>query len=75
VASLAAGVALDDACRAAMLDLATLGGVAEGSLIMSLVAVDADGHHAGFTSRDGATYVVRTPAMSTHETLTRTVVA
>jgi beta-aspartyl-peptidase (threonine type) len=75
VASLAAGLPLDDACRRAMEDLATLGGVREGSLIMHLVAVDAAGRHAGFTSREGTTYVVRTPAMSTHETVPRTVVA
>ena len=74
VASLAAGVPLDAACRSAMHDLATLGDVASESLIMHLVAVDADGTHAGFTSREGTSYVVRTPAMSGHETFARTVV-
>ena len=75
VAALAGGTPLDTACRKAMEDLSTLGGVAEGSLIMHLVAVDASGGHAGYTTRPGATYVVRTPAMATHETVARTVVA
>ena len=74
VASLAAGASLHDACRSAMEDLFTLGDVTPSSVIMHLVAVDAEGHHAGFTTRDGATYVVRTPSMSTHETIPRTVV-
>ena len=74
VAALAAGVGLDPACRSAMTDLGALGGVEASTLIMHLVAVDAAGGHAGFTTRAGSTYVVRTPAMATHETIERTVV-
>ena len=75
VASLAAGVALEDACRAAMEDLSALGGVDPASVIMHLVAVDASSQaHAGFTTRSGATYVARTSAMASHETFERTVV-
>ena len=74
VAALAAGAPLDLACRRAMEDLFTLGEVEGGSLIMHLVAVDATGGHAGFTTRDGATYVVRTPEMSSHDVVPRTVV-
>jgi L-asparaginase / beta-aspartyl-peptidase len=74
VAALAGGAGLAAACDAAMRDVHDLGGVAEGSVIMHLVAVDAAGGHAGCTTRPGATYVVRTPAMSGHETLERTVV-
>ena len=75
VASLAAGAPLPDACRLAMEDLTTLGGVEPSSVIMHLVAIDAHGHHAGYTTRAGSTYVVRTEAMSGHEVLERTVVA
>lgn len=75
VSSLAAGVALPEACRLAMEDLSTLGGVEPTSVIMHLVAIDAAGGHAGYTTRAGSTYVVRTEAMSGHEVLERTVVA
>lgn len=75
VASLAAGRPLRDACDAAMRDLFALGGVEPASVIMHLVAVDAAGGHAGYTTRDGATYVVRTRAMSGHEVVPRTVVS
>ena len=74
VAALAAGHPLDDACRAAMEDLGTLG-VPAGEVIMHLVALDAGGGHAGFTTREGATYVVRTEGMAGPEVVARTVVA
>jgi beta-aspartyl-peptidase (threonine type) len=73
VGALAAGRPLDDACHAAMTDLATLG-VPGPQVIMHLVAIDAAGGHAGYTTRPGSTYVVRTDAMSTHEVVARTVV-
>ena len=73
VAALAAGRPLDDACRTAMEDLGTLG-VPAGEVIMHLVALDADGGHAGFTTREGATYVVRTEGMSRPESVARAVV-
>ena len=75
VAALAAGASLDAACTAAMEDLATLGGVDPGTVIMHLVAVDATGRHVGYSTREGTTYVVRTAAMSGHEVLPRTVVS
>jgi beta-aspartyl-peptidase (threonine type) len=75
VAALAAGRSLDDAGRAAIEDLWDLGGVEPASAIMHLVALDAGGSHAAFTTRAGTTYVVRTAAMSGFETFERTVVA
>lgn len=73
VASLAAGHELEAACAAAMDDLSTLG-VADEQRIMHLVAIDATGNHAGYTTRPGFTYVVRTESMSGYETLPRTLV-
>ncbi|HVF33628.1 MAG TPA: N(4)-(beta-N-acetylglucosaminyl)-L-asparaginase [Acidimicrobiales bacterium] len=73
VAGLARGDALTAACEAAMHDLADLG-VPSAEVIMHLVALDAAGGHAGYTTREGATYVVRTESMSTHEVVPRTVV-
>lgn len=73
VAALAAGASLDGACRAAMDDLAGL--VPPAQTIMHLVAVDAAGHHAGYTTRPGSTYVVRSEGMAATETFERTVVA
>lgn len=73
VASLAAGVGLDDACATAMHDLTTLG-VSDEQLIMHLVALDAAGNHAGYTTRKGFPYVVRTEAMSGYETVPRTLI-
>ena len=37
--------------------------------------IDIAGGHAGYTTRAGSTYVVRTEAMSGHEVLERTVVS
>jgi beta-aspartyl-peptidase (threonine type) len=74
VAALAAGRSLDDAGRAAVEDLASLE-VPPEQLVMHLVAIDAAGHHAGFTTRPGSTYVFRTEGMSAHDTAERTVVS
>jgi beta-aspartyl-peptidase (threonine type) len=75
VASLAAGVALPDACDSAMHDLAGLG-IPAADVLMHLVALSADGtHHAVTTRPSGATYVFRTDAMSSFEVAPRTVVA
>ena len=56
VAALAAGARLDDACRQAMDDVASLdtGG---SPPIMALVAVDAADGHAGYSTASGSTYV------------------
>jgi beta-aspartyl-peptidase (threonine type) len=72
VASLAAGAALTDACHAAIADLTTLG-VAPDRVLMHLVAMDAAGGHAGFSTRPGTTYAVRTPGMVRAELQARTV--
>jgi beta-aspartyl-peptidase (threonine type) len=74
VAQLAGGRSLDEAGRHALHDLAALD-VPRPQLIMHLVAIDAAGNHAGFTTRKGATYVFRSDGMATHETAERTVVA
>lgn len=73
VASIAAGIGLDEACASAMVDLTTLG-VAEEQLIMHLVALDTNGNHAGYTTREGFTYVARTESMSQYETFPRSLV-
>lgn len=59
VAGLASGLALEDACAAAMRDLFTLGGVPRAQLIMHLVALDPDGRACGMSTRPGTAYVVR----------------
>jgi len=73
VAALAAGADLDAACAAAMVDLASLG-VPAGQRIMHLVALDRDGRHAGFSTRRGSTYVVRSDGMAGAAVVPRTVV-
>jgi L-asparaginase / beta-aspartyl-peptidase len=72
VAGLADGMPLDEACRRAMADVMSLdtGGRAP---IMSLVGVDRDGHHAGWTTEAGKTYVVWEDGMASFETIPRTV--
>jgi beta-aspartyl-peptidase (threonine type) len=75
VAALAAGRSLDEAGRDAIEDLWSLGDVEPSTVIMHLVALDAEGGHAACSTRSGTTYVVRTPSMSAHETFERTVVA
>jgi beta-aspartyl-peptidase (threonine type) len=74
VAALAAGRTLDAAGRAAIEDLFDLGDVDPATLRMNLVALDAGGQHAAFSTAAGTTYVARTPEMSTHEVFDRTVV-
>jgi beta-aspartyl-peptidase (threonine type) len=71
VASLAAGIPVADACDEAMNALGTLG-VAPADIVMNAIAIDRAGNHCGITTRAaGASYVVRTDAMSTHEVLPR----
>jgi beta-aspartyl-peptidase (threonine type) len=74
VASLAAGVPLDEACQAALADIVLLdtGG---RSPIMSLVALDHDGRHAGWSTEPGRTYVHWTTGMDGPEQAPRTVPA
>jgi beta-aspartyl-peptidase (threonine type) len=68
VAGLEAGRPLIDACAAAVHDLAALGGE---PVIMSLVAIDADGGHVAVSSWRDATYVFRTDGMSEYEQIAR----
>ena len=66
------GYDLHKACRQAMLDLNDLGG--KYLSIMNFVAIDKDGNHAGYTTREGRTYVYQTPDMDSYEEVDRTVV-
>jgi beta-aspartyl-peptidase (threonine type) len=61
VGLLATGASLEEAGRQVVADLGTLGERPD-RILMHVVAIDAAGHHAGFTTRPGATYAVRTPA-------------
>jgi beta-aspartyl-peptidase (threonine type) len=74
VAAVADGVPVDEACRRAMADVMSLdtGGPPP---IMSLVALDREGGHAGWTTEPGKTYVVWEDGMASFETLPRTVLA
>jgi beta-aspartyl-peptidase (threonine type) len=71
VSALAAGVALEEAGRRAIADLTSLG-EDPAHLTMHLVALDARGRHAGFTTRAGSTYAVRTMVMARAELAPRT---
>ncbi len=73
VAGLAAGLPLAEAGGRAMADLANLGESAN-YITMHLVALDAEGNHAAFTTQEGATYAVRTPDMAGAELAPRTLV-
>ncbi len=73
VASLAAGVALTDACHIAFADLATLG-VAPDRVLMHLVAMDGTGEYGGFSTRPGTRYAVRTSGMARAALQPRTVI-
>jgi beta-aspartyl-peptidase (threonine type) len=74
VGAVAAGVGLDEACAAAVRDLGTLG-VPAGDVIMHLVAIDRDEHHAGVTTqRRAAEYLVQRDGMTEPDLLPRTVI-
>ncbi len=71
VAARAAGLSLEDATRAGIADLWSLG-VPPEEVIMHAVAVDRDGNHTAVTTRpQGADYVVRTDRMSGYEQIPR----
>lgn len=55
------GLSLDEAGRQAMEDLNALGGRYLSA--MSFIAIDRDGHHAGFSNIEDRTYVVLTDEM------------
>jgi beta-aspartyl-peptidase (threonine type) len=74
VAALQSGRALGDACATAMRDLADLG-VAAGDVIMHLVGLDREEHHAGVTTqRSNARYLVQHDGMAEPELLDRQVI-
>jgi len=73
VAALAAGATLDDAGRAAMADVGSLD-TGEHAPVMSLIAIDASGRHAGFSTAERATYVFWEDGMSAPDDAPRTVV-
>jgi beta-aspartyl-peptidase (threonine type) len=74
VGALANGIALDEACRRAMADVVSLDAGGQPP-IMSLVALDRDGHHAGWTTESGKTYVVWRSGMGAAALRPRTCVA
>lgn len=72
VAALAAGGGLAAACRAAMEEVMALP-AGDHLPIMSLLALDAAGHHAGWTTREGGSYVFWEAGMATHDEAPRTI--
>jgi beta-aspartyl-peptidase (threonine type) len=75
VRALQDGYPVDEACTSAIKDLGELGDVAPEALIMNVVALDRHGNHGAATTREGATYAVRTDAMGSAGLLPRTHVA
>jgi beta-aspartyl-peptidase (threonine type) len=73
VAALAAGGALDEACDAAIRDLAGLEDDL-GQVLMHLVAIDTGGGHQAVSTQPGATYAWRTEGMAATELAPRRVV-
>ena len=55
------GLSLEEAGRAAMEDLRALVGPYLGEI--NIVALDREGHHAGFSNREGATYIYMAEGM------------
>ena len=67
---LRAGLSLSEAGKQSMSDLNDLGGRYRSQ--MHIVALDRHGHHAGFSTEPGKTYLVMTDQMSEPEEVTRT---
>ncbi len=67
------GLSLEEAGRQAMEDLHDLAAPYQGA--MSIVALDKDGHHAGFSNREERTYVYMTGEMDEPEELPRALVS
>lgn len=67
VAAMEHGVGVEEACARAIRDLATLGHVSASELIMSVVAIDREGRPAAASTRPGASYAVRSTAMTASE--------
>ncbi len=66
------GLSLQEAGTRAMQDLNDLGG--RFLSMMRIIALDKDGHHAGFSSGEGHTYIVQTDEMSSADEVARTFV-
>jgi beta-aspartyl-peptidase (threonine type) len=67
------GLSLEEAGRQAMEDLHDLAAPYQGA--MSIVALDKDGHHAGFSNRKERTYVYMTGEMDEAQELPRALVS
>lgn len=75
VAGLAAGMPLEQSCRAAMADLAGLeDGEPGGRGYVNLVAIDAAGNHCALTTKPGTEYVWRTEQLDSARREPRTLV-
>jgi beta-aspartyl-peptidase (threonine type) len=59
VDALGRGFAVEDACKIALDDIATLSDISHRTLLMNLVAVDAHGNHCAISTRPRIDYVVR----------------
>ena len=58
------GKSVQEAAEQAMIDLRHLGG--RYIAVMNLIALDKDGNHTAFTSKQGRTYIHQTPEMETY---------
>lgn len=72
VQGLRQGLSLAEACVAAMRDLRDFPLPPSIEHVMSLIALDRDGHHAGYSTADDRSYVWQTPDMERFETTPRT---
>lgn len=73
VSALKYGYSLEDACRAAFVDLLTLD-VAPAKVRMSMIALDSQGNHCAVTTasrRRGSTYLYRTDGMAAYAQVPR----
>jgi 2-iminobutanoate/2-iminopropanoate deaminase len=74
VAALEHGVSVEDACRRAVLDLASLPDVGPEDMMMNLIAVDRHGSHCAVSTHVGIRYAVRESGMTAAELRPRLVV-
>lgn len=74
VAALATGVALEEACTAAIQDLNTLAGTHPQRMPVNLVALDAAGNHCAVTTKSGSQYVIQENGMASPEVRERRLV-
>jgi L-asparaginase / beta-aspartyl-peptidase len=74
VLALARGTSLPDACIEAILDLRSLAGRLPAAMPVSLVALDASGRHAAYSTREGTQYVLQEDGMDEPELRDRVVI-